>query len=51
MAELTSLAAQARERVGKGANRALRRSGRVPGVVYGGHAPQEMISLEACQLE
>ncbi|MGH6904855.1 MAG: 50S ribosomal protein L25/general stress protein Ctc [Geminicoccaceae bacterium] len=50
MAELTSLAAQTREGVGKGANRALRRSGRVPGVVYGDSAPQEMISLEAREL-
>jgi large subunit ribosomal protein L25 len=50
MAELTSLAAQTREGVGKGANRALRRSGRVPGVVYGDSAPQEMISLEGKEL-
>jgi large subunit ribosomal protein L25 len=50
MAEQTSLAAQTREGVGKGANRALRRSGRVPAVVYGGDAPQEMISLETRQL-
>jgi large subunit ribosomal protein L25 len=47
MAELTSLAAQARDGVGKGPNRALRRSGRVPGVVYGDRAAQETISLEA----
>jgi large subunit ribosomal protein L25 len=50
MAELTSLAAETREGVGKGANRALRRSGRVPGVVYGDEAPQEMISLEGKEL-
>jgi large subunit ribosomal protein L25 len=50
MAELTSLAAQARERAGKGANRSLRRSGRVPAVVYGDQAPQEMVSLEAREL-
>ena len=50
MAELTSLAAQTREGVGKGANRALRRSGRVPAVVYGDNAPQEMISLEGKEL-
>ena len=47
MAELTNLAAQPREGVGKGANRSLRREGRVPGVVYGDKAPQELISLEA----
>jgi large subunit ribosomal protein L25 len=50
MAELTSLSAQPREGVGKGANRSLRRSGRVPAVVYGDNAPQEMISLEAREL-
>ena len=46
MAELTSLAAEPREGVGKGANRSLRRAGRVPAVVYGEKAPQELISLE-----
>ncbi|MGH6885415.1 MAG: 50S ribosomal protein L25/general stress protein Ctc [Geminicoccales bacterium] len=50
MAELTSLSAQTREGVGKGANRSLRRSGRVPAVVYGDDAPQEMISLESKEL-
>lgn len=50
MAELISLTAQAREGVGKGASRALRRAGRVPGVVYGEKAPQELISLEAREL-
>jgi large subunit ribosomal protein L25 len=47
MAELTSLVAQPREGVGKGANRSLRRAGRVPGVIYGDRAPQELVSLEA----
>ena len=50
MAELTSLSAETREGIGKGANRALRRSGRVPGVLYGGDAAQEIISLEAREL-
>jgi large subunit ribosomal protein L25 len=50
MAELTNLAAEPREGVGKGANRSLRREGRVPGVVYGDNAPQELISLEARSL-
>jgi large subunit ribosomal protein L25 len=50
MAELTNLAAQTREGVGKGANRSLRRSGRVPAVVYGDEAPQQLISLEAREL-
>ena len=50
MAELTSLAAEPREGVGKGASRSLRRAGRVPAVIYGDKAPQEMISLEAREL-
>jgi large subunit ribosomal protein L25 len=50
MADLTSLAAEPREGVGKGSNRALRRAGRVPGVVYGDEAPQELVSLEAREL-
>lgn len=50
MAELTSLAAEPREGIGKGASRSLRRAGRVPAVIYGEKAPQEMISLEARQL-
>jgi len=35
MSEQLTLPAQARERAGKGASRALRREGRVPAVVYG----------------
>ena len=50
MAELTSLVAQPREGAGKGASRSLRRTGRVPGVIYGDKAPQEMVSLEAREL-
>jgi large subunit ribosomal protein L25 len=50
MAQLTSLAAEPREGAGKGASRSLRRAGRVPGVIYGEKAPQEMISLEAREL-
>ena len=50
MAELTSLATEAREGAGKGASRSLRRAGRVPAGIYGEKAPQEMISLEARQL-
>jgi large subunit ribosomal protein L25 len=50
MAELTSLAAEPREGAGKGASRSLRRAGRVPAVIYGEKAPQEMISLEAREL-
>jgi large subunit ribosomal protein L25 len=50
MAELTSLAAEPREGAGKGASRSLRRSGRIPGVIYGDKAPQAMVSIEAREL-
>jgi large subunit ribosomal protein L25 len=50
MAELTSLSAQPREGVGKGASHSLRRAGRVPAVVYGENVPQETISLETREL-
>ena len=43
MSEALTLAAEARERAGKGASRALRREGRVPAVVYGGK--QEPLSI------
>lgn len=46
MAELTTLAAELRDRGGKGAARAARRTGRVPGVIYGGKTPPEMISVD-----
>ena len=35
MSEQLTLPAEARDRAGKGASRALRREGRVPAVVYG----------------
>ncbi len=35
MSEVLTLAAEARDRVGKGASRAMRRQGRVPAVIYG----------------
>ena len=35
MSEQLTLPAEARERAGKGASRALRRDGRVPAVIYG----------------
>ena len=50
MAEQTSLVAQPREGAGKSASRSLRRTGRVPGVIYGEKAAQEMVSLEAREL-
>jgi large subunit ribosomal protein L25 len=46
MAETTTLRAEPRDRAGKGAARAARRSGRVPGVLYGEGKPATMITLE-----
>ena len=38
MSDIITLAAETRDRAGKGASRALRREGRVPAVIYGaGH--------------
>jgi len=47
MVEMITFAAEVREAAGKGPARALRRSGRVPAVVYGERKDQEMVSLEA----
>lgn len=44
------IAAEPRERAGKGAARATRRTGRVPGVVYGDKKPSTMISLDPVDL-
>jgi large subunit ribosomal protein L25 len=43
MAQSTELKATVRARVGKGAARSMRRSGQVPGVIYGGKMPAEAI--------
>ena len=47
MSDMTSLVAEDRTAVGKGAARAIRQAGRVPGVVYGEKKEQLMFSLEA----
>lgn len=47
MSDAISLAAEARERAGKGAARQTRRDGRVPAVIYGNKQPPVMISLES----
>jgi large subunit ribosomal protein L25 len=50
MPEIISLSAEPRDRAGKGASRATRRGGRVPGIIYGdGKAPVQ-ISLEPREL-
>lgn len=46
MSDQITLAAEARERVGKGASRALRRQGRVPAVVYGQNRAPDAIHVE-----
>ena len=50
MSDALTLPAEARERAGKGASRALRREGRVPAVIYGGKEEPTMIHVEAKEL-
>ncbi len=46
MSTIKNLSAQRRERAGKGADRAVRREGRVPAVIYGAGQPPVSISLD-----
>lgn len=50
MSEALTLPAEARERAGKGASRALRRAGRVPAVVYGNKEDPAAIHVEEKEL-
>ncbi len=50
MSDTLTLPAEARERAGKGASRALRREGRVPAVIYGGNEAPISIHVEAKEL-
>ena len=50
MPEIISLSAEPRLRAGKGATRATRRGGRVPGIVYGDKQEPVLISLEPREL-
>jgi large subunit ribosomal protein L25 len=50
MSDALNLPAEARERAGKGASRALRREGRVPAVIYGGKEEPTPIHVEAKEL-
>jgi large subunit ribosomal protein L25 len=50
MATVRELKATARPSVGKGAARAERRAGRVPGVIYGNNQPPQPISVEDREL-
>ena len=47
MSEALKLAAEARDRAGKGASRAIRREGRVPAVIYGDNKEPVQIHVEA----
>lgn len=46
MSEALTLSAEARDRAGKGASRALRREGRVPAVIYGNNENPQMVHVE-----
>jgi large subunit ribosomal protein L25 len=50
MSDALTLPAEARERAGKGASRHLRRTGRVPAVIYGDKEEPQMIHVEAKEL-
>lgn len=50
MSDLLTLSAEARERAGKGASRAIRREGRVPAVIYGDSKDPEPIHVEEREL-
>jgi large subunit ribosomal protein L25 len=50
MPEIISLSAEPRPLAGKGATRAARRGGRVPGIVYGNKEEPVMISLDPREL-
>lgn len=51
MVDFTPIAAELRERAGKGAARATRREGRVPAVIYGNKQDPVMISLDPVELK
>src|SRR5262245_51663882 len=50
MTEIHSLRVEARERAGKGAARETRRSGKVPGVIYGNKESPTLIMMEPLPL-
>jgi large subunit ribosomal protein L25 len=50
MSDDTTFVAEPRDRVGKGPNREVRRRGRIPGVIYGGKEPPQMVSLDVPQI-
>ena len=50
MSDTTTIIAELREDVGKGASRRLRRQGKVPAVIYGGHRDPVTLSVEQGEL-
>ena len=50
MSDTTSIIAEIREDVGKGASRRLRREGKIPAVVYGGHKEPVTLSLQQVEM-
>ena len=50
MADMTTIRVEARDRAGKGAARATRREGRVPGVLYGDKKSVQLISVDPQEL-
>jgi len=50
MATINKLAAETRDRAGKGAARAARRAGRVPAVIYGNKQDSVLITVEPVEL-
>ncbi|MBM3573886.1 MAG: 50S ribosomal protein L25/general stress protein Ctc, partial [Alphaproteobacteria bacterium] len=51
MAELRTIAVEPRDRAGKGAARAVRRSGRVPGVIYGEGQSPVLITVDHNEIQ
>lgn len=51
MADITTISAELRDRAGKGAARATRRAGRIPGVIYGDKKDPVLISVEPRELD
>ena len=50
MSDTTTINAEIREDVGKGASRRLRRAGKVPAVIYGGHQDPVTLAVEQEEL-
>ena len=50
MADIHTIRAETRDRAGKGPARSTRRSGRVPGVIYGEKEPPHLISVDPREL-